>query len=124
MAHYVITGGAGFIGSHLCERYLKEGHEVTAIDNFLTGLRSNIRELEKNKNFTFIDHDVSKPLPFQKIKRADFVLHFACPASPVDFQKIPEEILHVDSIGTFNTLELAKRDNSRFLIASTSEIYG
>ncbi|MGE4231859.1 MAG: UDP-glucuronic acid decarboxylase family protein [Bacteriovoracia bacterium] len=124
MPHVVITGGAGFIGSHLCEKYLEQGHRVTALDNFVTGSKQNVRHLQENKNFKFIEHDVSTPLPEKEFDKADYVLHFACPASPVDFQKIPLEIMKVDSIGTFYALELAKKDKARFLIASTSEVYG
>lgn len=123
--HIVITGGAGFIGSHLCERYLAQGHQVTAIDNFVTGSPQNIRLFKDNKNFKFIEHDVSDPLPEQKLgAEIDMVLHFACPASPVDFAKIPVEIMKVDSYGTFHTLELARKHKARYLLASTSEIYG
>lgn len=122
MKHVIITGGAGFIGSHLCEHYLNQGYEVTAIDNFCTGSKKNIELFKNNKNFHFIEHDVSLPLP--SLKKADLVMHFACPASPVDFTKIPLEILKVDSIGTFQMLEVAKKDKARFIIASTSEVYG
>ncbi len=122
MKHVIITGGAGFIGSHLCEQYLKHGYEVTAIDNFCTGSRKNIETYLSNPKFTFIEHDVSETLP--ALKKADLVMHFACPASPVDFTKIPLEILKVDSIGTFLMLEIAKKDGARFIFASTSEVYG
>ena len=122
MSHYVITGGAGFIGSHLCEEYLALGHKVTALDNFITGSEKNIAHLRTNSNFIFIKHDVSTPWP--KLDKADFVLHFACPASPIDFTRIPLEIMHVDSFGTFHALELARCDGARFLVASTSEVYG
>ncbi len=122
MKHVIITGGAGFIGSHLCEHYLNKGYEVTAIDNFLTGSKRNIELFKNNKNFKFIEQDVALPIP--ALKKADLVMHFACPASPVDFTKIPLEILKVDSIGTFNMLDIAKKDGARFIIASTSEVYG
>ncbi len=122
MRHVLITGGAGFIGSHLCEKYLEQGERVTAMDNFITGSRKNIVSLEKNKNFNFIEQDVSKPFP--TLPKVDVLLHFACPASPVDFVKIPLEILQVDSYGTFNCLDLVKKDNARFVLASTSEVYG
>lgn len=119
----LVTGGAGFIGSHLCEEYLKLNCEVWAIDNFLTGSRENIALLKKNSKFNFIEQDIAEPIS-QKLIDFDLVLHFACPASPIDFAKIPLEILKVDSIGTFQALEIAKKSNARFIIASTSEIYG
>ncbi|MBI2606308.1 MAG: SDR family oxidoreductase [Deltaproteobacteria bacterium] len=122
MAHILITGGAGFIGSHLCGKYLLRGDRVTAVDSFLTGSEENVARFSENKNFTLIRHDVSEPFP--EIDKTDFVLHFACPASPVDFTRVPLEILRVDSLGTFNALELAKKDGARFLLASTSEVYG
>jgi len=124
MAHIVITGGAGFIGSHLCERYLQRGDSVTAIDNFVTGARENISHLKSHKSFRLIEHDVSLPFENLQLEKADLVLHFACPASPIDFARIPIEIMKVDSLGTFHTLELARNNKARFLLASTSEIYG
>ncbi len=127
MAHVLITGGAGFIGSHLCEKYLAQGDRVTAIDNFVTGSAENIKHLLGDKAFKLIEHDVSLPFtPAMEANfgRVDFVLHFACPASPIDFEKIPLEILKVDSLGSFHTLEVAKKNKARYLIASTSEIYG
>jgi dTDP-glucose 4,6-dehydratase len=124
MKHVLITGGAGFIGSHLCERYLAQGDKVTVIDNLLTGARENIEHLFKNKNFAFIEHDISEPLGSKEPSKVDVVLHFACPASPIDFAKIPVEILRVDSLGTFQTLEIAKKNKARYVLASTSEIYG
>lgn len=124
MANVLITGGAGFIGSHLCERYLREGHTVTAIDNFITGSRDNISAFLKNRSFKFFDHDISKPLESLGLKKFDLILHFACPASPIDFERIPLEILKVDSEGTFHCLELAREQGARFVLASTSEIYG
>ncbi|MEW6055372.1 MAG: UDP-glucuronic acid decarboxylase family protein [Bdellovibrionota bacterium] len=124
MANVVITGGAGFIGSHLCERYLGRGDKVVVVDNLVTGSRENIKHLFHNKDFTFIEHDVSEPLPELDWGRPDLILHFACPASPVDFTRIPVEILKVDSYGTLQFLELARQYGSRFLLASTSEVYG
>lgn len=127
MAHVLITGGAGFIGSHLCERYLERGDRVTAIDNFVTGAAENIKHLDRNPSFRFIEHDVSVPFTpamEKEFGKVDLVMHFACPASPVDFERIPVEIMKVDSYGTFHTLEVARQHKARFLVASTSEIYG
>lgn len=124
MRNILITGGAGFIGSHLCQRYLERGDQVTALDNFLTGSKKNIKTLEENPKFKLIEHDVSKPFPELGSQKIDVVLHFACPASPVDFAKIPLEIMQVDSYGTFHALELARKHKARYVVASTSEIYG
>lgn len=127
MAHVLITGGAGFIGSHLCEKYLSQGDQVTALDNFVTGSDENIAHLRGEKGFKFFKHDVSRPFGDSLERewgKVDMVLHFACPASPVDFERIPVEIMQVDSYGTFHALELARKHNARFLVASTSEIYG
>lgn len=118
----VITGGAGFIGSHLCERFLGDGYEVIALDNLITGAEANIAPLRKNPKFSFIEHDVSKEINIDG--PVDIVLHFASPASPIDYLKYPIQTLKVGSLGTHNTLGLAKAKNSRFLIASTSEVYG
>src|SRR4051812_26291306 len=127
MKHVLITGGAGFIGSHLCDTFLERGYAVTAIDNFVTGQRSNLKRALAHRRFRLVEANVSRPLP---IARLDLlaehglagVLHFACPASPVDFQRIPFEILEVDSLGTMHTVELALRYRARYLLASTSEI--
>lgn len=117
-----LTGGAGFIGSHLCDRLLSEGNKVICIDNLITGSLNNICHLKNQKNFDFIKHDVSK---FIKIKgRVDFVLHFASPASPEDYLKYPIQTLKVGSLGTHNALGLAKEKKAKFMIASTSEVYG
>jgi dTDP-glucose 4,6-dehydratase len=118
----VITGGAGFIGSHLCERFLQEGHEVVCVDNLITGSLANIEHLRTNGHFTYIQHDISKPLEIDG--SVDNVLHFASPASPVDYLRHPIQTLKVGSLGTHNTLGLAKAKGSRFLLASTSEVYG
>src|SRR2546421_3153847 len=118
----VITGGAGFIGSHLCERFLAEGHEVVCLDNLITGNLANIEALRSNGRFTFIQHDISKALKLDG--PVDNVLHFASPASPVDYLKHPIQTLKVGSLGTHNTLGLAKATGARFLMASTSEVYG
>jgi dTDP-glucose 4,6-dehydratase len=118
----IITGGAGFIGSHLCERFLGKGHEVVCVDNLITGLLENVEPLRRNSRFTFFHHDISHPLELDG--PVDNVLHFASPASPVDYLQYPIQTLKVGSLGTHNTLGLAKAKNARFLLASTSEVYG
>jgi dTDP-glucose 4,6-dehydratase len=118
----VITGGAGFIGSHLCERFLAMGHEVVCVDNIITGALANVEHLHSNARFSFIHHDVSHPLELDE--SIDNVLHFASPASPVDYLKYPIQTLKVGSLGTHNTLGLAKAKGARYLVASTSEVYG
>ncbi|QVL30871.1 SDR family oxidoreductase [Telmatocola sphagniphila] len=118
----LITGGGGFIGSHLCERFLKEGHEVICVDNFITGSLTNLDEFRDNPRFTFIGHDISNPL---KIKgEIHNVLHFASPASPVDYLNYPIQTLKVGSLGTHVSLGIAKEKKARYLVASTSEVYG
>lgn len=118
----LITGGAGFLGSHLCDRFLSEGHEVIAIDNLITGSMDNIAHLIGDKNFTFIRHNVTN---FLYVKGSlDAVLHFASPASPVDYLEHPIHTLKVGSLGTLNAIGLAKSKGARFLLASTSEVYG
>jgi len=118
----LITGGAGFLGSHLCDRFIKEGYYVIAMDNLSTGSLKNIEHLFPLKNFEFYFHDVTK---FVHIPgHLDYILHFASPASPIDYLKLPIQTLKVGSLGTHNLLGLAKEKKSRFLIASTSEIYG
>ncbi len=118
----LITGGAGFIGSHLCQRFLAKGHEVLCVDNFITGTPANIEPLRANDRFSFIRHDISHPLEIDG--PVDNVLHFASPASPVDYLRHPIPTLKVGSLGTHNTLGLAKLKQARFLLASTSEVYG
>ncbi|HTK76527.1 MAG TPA: UDP-glucuronic acid decarboxylase family protein [Gemmataceae bacterium] len=118
----LITGGGGFIGSHLCERFLAEEHDVIAVDNYITGRPENIAHLRNNKRFSVIQHDVSQPLTVEG--QVDNVLHFASPASPVDYLNYPIQTLKVGSLGTHNTLGLAKAKNARYLMASTSEVYG
>ncbi len=118
----LISGGAGFIGSHLCDRFLAEGHEVIAVDNFITGSLENLDNLRKNPKFSFIGHDISNPL--QVPGPIDNVLHFASPASPVDYLNYPIQTLKVGSLGTHVTLGIAKEKRARYLLASTSEVYG
>jgi len=118
----LITGAAGFLGSHLCDKFVEEGFFVIGMDNFITGDKKNIEHLISNKNFKFIEHDVTK---FIKIEGdLDYILHFASPASPIDYLKIPIQTLKVGSLGTHNLLGLAKAKKARILIASTSEVYG
>jgi dTDP-glucose 4,6-dehydratase len=118
----VITGGAGFIGSHLCERFLQRGDDVICVDNLITGSLANVEHLRGNGQFTFLHHDMSQPLELDG--PVDNVLHFASPASPVDYLKYPIQTLKVGSLGTHNTLGLAKAKDARYLLASTSEVYG
>jgi dTDP-glucose 4,6-dehydratase len=118
----VITGGAGFIGSHLCERFLNEGHVVICVDNFITGAPTNVDHLRSSDRFTFIRHDISHPIEIDG--SVDNILHFASPASPVDYLRHPIPTLKVGSLGTHNTLGLAKLKRARYLLASTSEVYG
>jgi dTDP-glucose 4,6-dehydratase len=118
----VITGGAGFVGSHLCERFLARGHEVICVDNLITGRLANIEPLRSNPLFWFYRHDISHPLPIEG--PVDNILHFASPASPVDYLRHPIPTLKVGSLGTHNTLGLAKLKKARYLLASTSEVYG
>ncbi len=118
----VITGAAGFLGSHLCDRFLADGHSVVGIDNFVTGHPDNIAHLMGEERFSFIRHDVST---FTYVPGdVDGVLHFASPASPIDYLELPIQTLKVGSLGTHNALGLAKAKGARFLIASTSEVYG
>lgn len=122
MKRILITGAAGFLGSHLCDRFIKEGYHVIAMDNLITGDLRNLEHLFKLENFEFHHHDVTK---FVHISgKLDYILHFASPASPIDYLKIPIQTLKVGALGTHNLLGLAKEKKARVLIASTSEIYG
>ena len=118
----VITGGAGFVGSHLCDYLLAKGHEVVALDNFITGSPENIGHLAGNRKFKFIEHDVTEFIYLDG--PVDNVMHFASPASPVDYLNYPIQTLKVGSLGTHKALGLAKSKGARFIIASTSEVYG
>lgn len=116
----LITGGAGFLGSHLCDRLIAEGHEVICLDNFFTGRRKNILHLISHPNFEVIRHDVVQPI----LLEVDRIYHLACPASPVHYQYNPVKTIKTNVLGTHNMLGLAKRVKARFLLASTSEVYG
>ena len=122
MKKVLITGAAGFLGSHLSDRFVKEGFFVYGMDNFITGDAKNISHLTTNPNFQFIEHDVTEFINIEG--PLDYILHFASPASPIDYLKIPIQTLKVGSLGTHNLLGLAKAKNARLLIASTSEVYG
>ena len=122
MSRAVITGGAGFLGSHLCERALAEGHEVVCVDNLITGRLENVGHLLQRQGFEYREHDVSKPFTIEGA--VDFILHFASPASPIDYLELPIQTLKVGSLGTHNSLGLARAKGARFLLASTSEVYG
>ena len=116
----LVTGGSGFLGSHLCEKYLAAGHDVIAVDNFFTGHRENVKHLLDNHNFELIRHDVTMPL----FVEVDLVVNMACPASPVHYQKFPVQTLKTSLLGAINMLGLAKRTGARIFQASTSEVYG
>ena len=118
----LITGAAGFLGSHLCDRFVAHGFQVIGMDNYITGDQDNIEHLFKHPNFKFIEHDVTCHIDI--VQPLDYILHFASPASPIDYLKIPIQTLKVGSLGTHNLLGLAKAKKSRILIASTSEVYG
>lgn len=122
MPRTLITGGAGFLGSHLCERLLAEGHEVICMDNLITGDMDNIVHLIGRDGFRFVKHDVTEYIYVEG--GIDYILHFASPASPIDYLKLPIQTLKVGSLGTHKALGLAKAKNARFLLASTSEVYG
>ena len=122
MTTSVVTGGAGFLGSHLCDRLIAESHRVICVDNLLTGNLANISHLLDRDDFTFLEHDVT--IPFEIDEAVHNVLHFASPASPIDYLELPIQTLKVGSLGTHNTLGLAKAKQARYLLASTSEVYG
>ncbi len=122
MPRTLITGGAGFLGSHLCERFVAEGHDVICMDNLVTGSADNIAHLMAQSNFSFVHYDVTNYIHIEG--KLDYILHFASPASPIDYLKLPIQTLKVGSIGTHKALGLAKAKNARLLLASTSETYG
>ena len=122
MKKVLITGAAGFLGSHLCDRFISEGFFVIGMDNFITGDEKNLYHLQNHPNFQFIEHDVTEFVSIDG--ELDYILHFASPASPIDYLKIPIQTLKVGSLGTHNLLGLAKAKKARILIASTSEVYG
>lgn len=122
MVRSVVTGGAGFLGSHLCDCLIKENHEVICIDNFITGSKNNIEHLGREKNFKLIEQDVTQEISVKG--KVEFVFHFASPASPIDYVELPIQTLKVGSLGTHKTLGLAKDKKARYILASTSEIYG
>jgi dTDP-glucose 4,6-dehydratase len=118
----LITGGAGFLGSHLCDLFLAEGHEVLCVDNFITGRRGNIAALAGNPKFALVEHNISTPIAVDG--PVDCVLHFASPASPIDYLQLKIQTMKVGSLGTHNALGIARAKAARFLLASTSEVYG
>mgnify|MGYP002628489180 FL=1 len=121
MPRTLVTGGAGFLGSHLCEYFLAKGHEVVCMDNLITGSKDNISHL-KDQKFRFVEHNVSEYINLEG--ELDYIMHFASPASPIDYLELPIQTLKVGALGTHNALGLAKAKNATFLLASTSEVYG
>jgi len=124
MEKVLVTGGAGFIGSHLCKSLLDDGYQVICLDNLITGNKKNIEDLISNPNFEFLEIDVTKPNEQLNNLSANYIFHLASPASPIDYQNLPEETLLVNSLGTLNILNFARETKAKVLIASTSEIYG
>jgi dTDP-glucose 4,6-dehydratase len=120
----VITGGAGFLGSHMCRALLRHGHDVLAVDNLCTGTRDNIADLLDQPRFSLVEQDASDSFTFERIGRVDVVVHLACPASPKMYTRLPVETLRVGSLGTLHVLELARKYGARVLIVSSSEVYG
>lgn len=118
----VVTGGAGFIGSHLTEELLKQGHSVVVIDNFITGSRKNLEHLKSSEKLSIVEHDITKPIYLAE--KIDRIYHLASPASPIDYQKLPIQTLKVGALGTHNLLGMAKHHGARILLSSTSEVYG
>jgi len=117
----IVTGGAGFLGSHLCDLLLEKGHEVICIDNLVTGNTRNIEHIQSDR-FTYLKHDITKPIYFGD--KIDYIFHLASPASPIDYLELPIQTLKVGALGTYNLLGLAKEKSARFFLASTSEVYG
>lgn len=124
MQNVLVTGGAGFIGSHLCKKLLDDGYSVICVDNLLTGTEKNIEVLKQSPNFQFVKADIIQPFDHLVIQPFDYIFHLASPASPIDYQNHPEETLLANSVGTLNLLNLVKEKGSKFLMASTSEVYG
>lgn len=122
MKKTIVTGGAGFVGSHLCEYLVERGHKVVCVDNLITGRRTNLENIENHKNFEFIEHDITEP--FFTGDKIDYIYHLASPASPTDYLEHPIHTLKVGALGTYHMLGLAKQQGARFLLASTSEVYG
>lgn len=118
----LISGGAGFVGSHLCDLLISEGHEIICVDNLITGNIINVKHLLGNDRFEFREYDVTEPMPIEG--KLDYILHLASPASPIDFDRLSLEILRVGAVGTLNLLDLAVQKKAKFLLASTSEVYG
>lgn len=122
MKHYLVTGGAGFLGSNLVKRLIKDGQKVTVLDNLETGFLENLREISKHENYRFVEHDIINP--YKSDEKIDYVINLACPASPPKYYRDPIKTLEVNSIGTKNMLELALEHKARFFHTSTSEVYG
>ncbi|HEX7499389.1 MAG TPA: GDP-mannose 4,6-dehydratase, partial [Polyangia bacterium] len=116
----LVTGGAGFVGSHLCERLLADGHEVVCLDNFFTGTHANVAHLREHPRFELFRHDVQEPLTME----VDQIFHLACPASPIHYQRNPVRTIRTAVEGTLNLLDVARESGARIMIASTSEVYG